>query len=125
MSPWRAAACLLALGMSGCSGSPPPLSPDQAAHLVTACDLISARHTAALEAVYPPMEAWPAPIATLHPEAVRVESEGVYLRVNSGFVSETGFFVPVPSFRGTLPGREADPSFELVAPRLYWYRAKG
>jgi hypothetical protein len=118
--------CLLTLTLGACTKGPPKnLSAEQAASIVKACDVISSRHPSILTTVHLPSEAWPAAIVQLKPESVRVDPDGVYLKVDSAFVAESGYFVPVKSSKKELPGREGDPSYQPLAARLYWYRTKG
>jgi hypothetical protein len=122
----RSLIAILGLALASCA-EPPDLSAEQAAGLVKACDVIAARHLVVHDIVYPPEEAWPGAIVQLKPEKVRVDSKGVYLQTHSGWVTESGYFVPkpVPATKSKLPGGEADPAFEEIAPRLYKYRIKG
>jgi hypothetical protein len=122
----RSLIAILVLALASCA-EPPDLSAEQAARLVKACDVIAARHLVVHDIVYPPEEAWPEAIVQLKPERVSVDSKGVYLRTHSGWVTESGYFVPkpAPASRSKPPGREADPAFEQIAPRLYKYRIKG
>jgi hypothetical protein len=108
--------------LAGCSAPPPDLTPAEAADIVKAGDAINARHTAALEPIYPPAAAWPIAIVKLNPELVRVEpAKGVYFRLHDGWFRESGFFVPL---KKVWKKPEGDP-YEEVAPGLYWYRIRG
>jgi hypothetical protein len=118
--------CLLISTLAACSKGPPGnLSPEEMASLVKACDVISSRHPSILTTVHLPSEAWPEAIVRLDPKSVRVDAQGVYLQLDSGFVGESGFFVPVKSSKKKLAGHEGDPSYQPLAPRLYWYRVRG
>jgi hypothetical protein len=118
--------CLFTLTLGACSRGPPSnLSAEQAASIVKACDVISSRHPSILTTVHLPSESWPDVIVQLDPQSVRVDADGVYLQVDSVFVTESGYFVPVKSSNKKPRGPEGDPSYLPLAPRLYWYRLKG
>src|SRR5262245_7283338 len=71
-----------------------------------------------------PATAWPESLRLLNPEAVLVTREGVFIRLESGFVTESGLLV---AFAGvTVPiNKGNDPDFEHIEGRVYWYRIKG
>jgi len=69
-------------------------------------------------------ESWPPAIREMNPERVRVTKQGVYITLHSSFVEEDGVFVAADP-TATLAGREGDPAFEVMAPRVYWYKIKG
>src|SRR5262245_1532304 len=71
-----------------------------------------------------PPEAWPDSLRSLEPQAVRVGREGVFIKLQSGFVGESGLLV---AFEGTTvpAGKGTDPAFEHLEGRVYWYRIKG
>jgi hypothetical protein len=118
----RLISCVLLLALAACSEGRRDLTAVEVANIVRAGDAINARHTAALEAIYPPLEAWPQPIVALNPETVRVEpGMGVYFRIHDGWFRESGYFVPL---RSVWKKRAGDPSYEEIAPGLYWYRIK-
>jgi hypothetical protein len=71
-----------------------------------------------------PAAAWPEILRLLKPQAVLVAREGVFIRLESSFVTESGLLVAftgvtVPIHKGT------DPSFEHIEGRVYWYEIKG
>ena len=63
-------------------------------------------------------------IRDLSAAEVRVRREGLYLVFRQAFVEEEGLFVlrKDSEFR---PRSGGDPSYEPVAPRLYWYKIRG
>ena len=71
-----------------------------------------------------PPEAWPDSLRSLEPQAVLVGREGVFIKLQSGFVGESGLLV---AFEGAaIPaGGGTDPGFEHLEGRVYWYRIKG
>ncbi len=71
-----------------------------------------------------PAAAWPEILRPLKPQAVLVAPEGVFIRLESSFVAESGLLVAfagvtVPIHKGT------DPTFEHIEGRVYWYEIKG
>ena len=116
---------IVAVALMSCSDAR-NFSPTEAWNIVLACDALAERYPiAAGEAKHPKSEDWPAALSLLSPEAVRVDSTGVHVRLESHYVEEEGLYVPAPSLKAEPPGNEADPSYERIAPRLYRYRVKG
>jgi hypothetical protein len=114
-------ACVLTALLAACADPPAQLTSEEAADLVRAGDVINARHTAALEPIYPPAPAWPPAVVRLQPQIVRVEpAMGVYFRLHDGWFRESGYFVPL---KPVWKKRDGDP-YEEVAPGLYWYRMR-
>src|SRR5215831_21289618 len=71
-----------------------------------------------------PATAWPESLRLLQPEAVFVAHEGVYIRLETGFVTESGLLVAFPGI--TVPTDNGkDPRFEHIEGRIYRYRIKG
>jgi len=71
-----------------------------------------------------PATAWPESLRLLNPQAVLVAREGVFIRLESGFVTESGLLVAFPEV--TVPiNKGNDPDFEHIEGRVYWYRIKG
>ena len=72
-----------------------------------------------------PESEWPYAIAdVLHPEAIRIEEEGVYILTSAFLASETGVFVPRhPKLFTPVPG--ADPEYNRVALDVYTYKVRG
>lgn len=68
---------------------------------------------------------WPASFARLKPVAVRITRRGVYIECDRSYVQEEGIFVLAPDSTFVPAGPEADPSYERLATRVYFYRVKG
>ena len=71
-----------------------------------------------------PATAWPESLRLLQPEAVFVAHEGVYIRLETGFVTESGLLVAFPGVTVTTDTGK-DPKFEHIEGRIYRYRIKG
>jgi hypothetical protein len=72
-----------------------------------------------------PQAEWPPAIADeLHPEAIRLHEEGVYIMTSRFFVEEAGVFVPRHPQQFT-PGAGGDPEYRHVALDVYTYMIKG
>ncbi|MET0755521.1 MAG: hypothetical protein ABWY31_05320 [Pseudoxanthomonas sp.] len=67
---------------------------------------------------------WPPAIAALRPERVYRTPDGLYIATDSFFVEERGLFVP-DSKAAVLPGRESDPSYEVLCEGVFAYEIKG
>ena len=63
-------------------------------------------------------------IDEVHPQGIRVEADGVYIRVGGWLADEWGFFVPRdPAFR---PAPDAvEPSFKLLGEGVWHYYFAG
>jgi hypothetical protein len=71
-----------------------------------------------------PSSDWPYAISELlHPEAVRIASEGLYIVTSRRFVDEAGIFVArEASWTDTDP---AEPFFTPIADRVFEFQAPG
>lgn len=67
---------------------------------------------------------WPAEIKELNPESIMKNENGIYIRLDSFFVEESGLFIPLP---GTMmePGAHSDPSYRLLGEGIYSYYVTG
>jgi len=67
---------------------------------------------------------WPAEIKDLKPEAIMKSEKGIYIKLDSFFVEESGLFIPSP---GTTfePGAHSDPSYVLLGEGIYSYYVTG
>ena len=67
---------------------------------------------------------WPAEIKDLKPEAIMKNEKGIYIKLDSFFVEESGLFIPSP---GTTiePGAHSDPSYVLLGEGIYSYYVTG
>lgn len=62
-------------------------------------------------------------IEDVHPQGIRVEADGVYIKTGSLFVTEWGFFVPLdPAFK---PAEGGDPSFTPLGEGVWRYDIAG
>lgn len=62
-------------------------------------------------------------IEGVHPQSIRIEADGVYIKTGSLFVSEWGFFVPLdPTFK---PAKGGDPSFTPLGEGVWRYDTAG
>ncbi|OZG71341.1 hypothetical protein BTA51_20525 [Hahella sp. CCB-MM4] len=69
-----------------------------------------------------PKSQWPEAIVKLNAEAVRKDETGIYVRLDSNWVEESGVFFP------TVPEKfssSSDPSYKALSDRLYSYYVKG
>jgi hypothetical protein len=60
----------------------------------------------------------------LHPESVIKNEKGIYIRLDSFFVEESGLFIPLP---GTVIGPDvhSDPGYRLLGVGIYSYHITG
>ena len=67
---------------------------------------------------------WPSDIAELNPESIKKIDNGIYIKLDSFFVEESGLFIPAP---GTTidPGVHADPGYLLLGDGVYSYYVTG
>ena len=67
---------------------------------------------------------WPSAIKELNPEAIMKSEKGIYIRLDSFFVEESGLFLPLP---GTTiePGVSSDPSYRSLGEGIYSYHVSG
>lgn len=67
---------------------------------------------------------WPSDINELNPESIIKNEKGIYIKLDSFFVEESGLFIPSP---GTMiePGTHADPSYLLLGDGIYSYYVTG
>ena len=67
---------------------------------------------------------WPSAIKELNPETIMKSEKGVYIRLDSFFVEESGLFIPLP---GTTiePGVHSGPSYMLLGEGIYSYYVTG
>ena len=70
-----------------------------------------------------PQSAWPAGLAQLDPERVRVTPEGLYVVLSSAGVEERGLFVP--RAQGFAGSRGTDPSYTRLGQGVFSYHVKG
>jgi hypothetical protein len=71
-----------------------------------------------------PIDAWPDEIAKLKPEFLRIREEGLYIRLRSFFVTESGLFVLRRASKFN-PQSDGDPFYRLLYARVYRYRIEG
>ena len=67
---------------------------------------------------------WPTAIRLLKPEKVYLDEEGLYIRLNGFFVTESGIFVLSPKTTFS-PEQRGDPSYVSIGDRLYEYHISG
>lgn len=109
---------------SGCDNSP-QLSDNQIQELERDCEILaSSVHVPMKAQVHLPVENLPASLAALHPKAVYIDEEGVYIALQSQFVKESGYFYLLP-YSPLSPAASTDPGFERIGTRLYRYRIRG
>ena len=67
---------------------------------------------------------WPSDIAELNPVSIIKLEKGIYIKLDSFFVEESGLFIPAP---GTTidPGLHADPAYLLLGNGIYSYYVTG
>jgi len=67
---------------------------------------------------------WPSEIKELNPESIMKSDKGIYIRLDSFFVEESGLFFPAP---GTTieTGVHADPAYKLLSDGIYSYHVTG
>ncbi len=67
---------------------------------------------------------WPAEIVELQPKSIIRGERGIYIKLDSFFVEESGLFIPSP---GTTiaPGTHQDPSYLLLDSGIYSYHVTG
>lgn len=67
---------------------------------------------------------WPSAIKKLNPETIIKSKKGIYIRLDSFFVEESGLFIPLP---GTTiePGVHSDPRYVLLGEGIYSYYVTG
>ena len=71
-----------------------------------------------------PSANWPASLSALHPNGVRVTTEGLYAETWSMLASERGVFIACrPHEFAPQPG--SDPSYRAVADGVYTYYIAG
>jgi hypothetical protein len=63
-------------------------------------------------------------IRSLEPQKVRLDSDGLYIRMSSLLVWEWGYFVPRHS-NTFAPKLAGDPSFTRLGEGVFWYEIKG
>jgi hypothetical protein len=101
------------------------LSPSQVLELERDCEILASTVRVPMKAeLHLPVEAFPPALAALHPEAVYINEEGIYIRLKSKFVKESGFFY-LRRYSVISPAESTDPSFERVGTQLYRYRIRG
>lgn len=62
-------------------------------------------------------------IENVHPQAIRIETDGVYIRIGGFYVTEHGFFVPLdPAFK---PPQGGDPSYTPLGEGVWRYDIAG
>ncbi len=66
----------------------------------------------------------PISLSALHPKAVYINEEGIYIKIGSFFVEEWEFFYLRPNAVFSA-ATKSDPGYELMGKRLYRYRIKG
>src|SRR5262249_218543 len=71
-----------------------------------------------------PATAWPQSLKLLQPEAVFVAHEGAYIKLATGFGTESGLLVAVAGITVSNDNGK-DPRFEHIEGRIYRYRIKG
>ena len=71
-----------------------------------------------------PQSSWPEAVANLKPKRVYRTDEGVYICTYELFIEERGVFIPDPA-SSFMPGRNGDPSYNVVAPGVFTYRSAG
>ena len=67
---------------------------------------------------------WPSDITELNPESIIKSEKGIYIKLESFFVEESGFFIPSPGTK-IEPGVHADPSYLLLGDGIYSYYVTG
>jgi hypothetical protein len=67
---------------------------------------------------------WPSDITVLNPESILVGEKGIYIKLDSFFVEESGLFIPWPGTK-IEPGVHADPSYLLLGDGIYSYYVAG
>ena len=67
---------------------------------------------------------WPAAIKALNPESVFKGEKGIYIKLDSFFVEESGLFIPSPGTR-IEPGVHSDPGYVLLGEGIYSYHITG
>ena len=67
---------------------------------------------------------WPSEIKELNPESILKREKGLYIKLDSFFVEESGLFIPSP---GTTiePGVHSDPGYVLLCEGIYSYYVTG
>ena len=110
--------CLLWLMLCACSRKP---SIEQLAELKAAA---ASLNDTVVEFGPVPSSRWPPIIRKLQPEYVYRLPGGLYITTDSFFVQERGYFIPDTPV-GSLPGREADPSYESLGEGVFAYEIKG
>lgn len=67
---------------------------------------------------------WPPEIRALNPESVSKSEKGIYIKLDSSFVEESGLFIPRP---GTTveTGAHSDPDYVLLGEGIYSYHVTG
>src|SRR5436190_20336644 len=100
---------------TACSG-PPDLSEQQQRELfVRAVELLNASTHGSVS-----KENWKESIAVLKPESVLVTNEGLYIKTESFFATERGFFVPRPAT--VVNGSHGtEPSYKKLGNGIYRY----
>jgi len=67
---------------------------------------------------------WPSDITELNPESIIKSEKGIYIKLDSFFVEESGLFIPSPGTK-IEPGAHADPSYLLLGDGIYSYYVTG
>ena len=67
---------------------------------------------------------WPPEIKELNPESIMKSEKGIYIKLDSFFVEESGLFIPSPG--ATIePGVHSDPGYVLLGEGIYSYLVTG
>jgi len=110
------------LGVATLSACAPAVSPEEAESIANEVQPIlmetCARGGALLPASYPPS------ISALHPNAVRMAPEGMYVETWEFMAAERGVFIPCQPGR-FAPQKGSDPSYEAVGNGVYTYYIAG
>ena len=67
---------------------------------------------------------WPEEIQALKPKLVKSQKDGIYIVLDSIFISESGIFIPREK-TVVVTGKDYDPSYILLGGNVYSYHIKG
>jgi hypothetical protein len=69
-------------------------------------------------------EWWPPEFKELNPKSITKSKDGIYIKLDSFFVEESGLFIP-SSGTTIEPGAHADPGYVLLGEGIYSYYVTG
>lgn len=109
----------IAVLMATLLGCTPSISRDQSKRLIAASAVLLAHPEGDI-----PESRWPEVVAHLNPKRVYRNHQGVYICTYEFFVEQQGVFIldPASTF---IPGRNGDPSYDVVAAGVFIYRSAG